>query len=107
MNKYITGLILIIFCLGCQSFKPQIIPGWPDECNIMATIMDFEYKDKEKKLAASAIPICINSLKQQEKTRKRERCRREYFGLDPVTKAPNPVDYEGPRYRDYVQCKDE
>lgn len=108
MNKYIIIFCVIVCCLGCNSFKPQIVPGWPDECNAMATIMDFEYSDKEKKLAAGVIPVCVQAFKDQKKERKRDRCRREYFGINPTTKAPNPVVYTNlQRYRDYEQCKKE
>ncbi len=100
MKKILLIIISLIFIgsIGCTSFKPIVIPGWTDECNVMATMAKLEESDKEKKLASLAMPICFKSIKRRD-------CQAEIYGIDPVNKKINSVNYDDPKlYRNYTQC---
>lgn len=96
--KKIIFILVCIFISGCTNFKPVLVEGWTDECNVMATIGKLEEQDKEKKLAALALAPCYKSIKRRD-------CRREHYGINPKTGAINPVNYsDAVKYRNYTQC---
>jgi hypothetical protein len=93
-------VVAVIFALpGCQTFKPIWMAELPAECNMCLNAMRLYYSSADKSGAVPAVDSCYRCLH-------RIRCQVEVFGIDEKG-LPRPVEYAGPKYRDYAQCRDE